>query len=57
MGYFVPDLPPDNPADIVRMPTFERIRYLATHWVDYGFGTAKKTHVGYTVKVLIEPPR
>ncbi|WP_072813959.1 DUF3556 domain-containing protein [Rhodococcus zopfii] len=53
MGYFVPDLPPDNPADIVRMPTFERIRYLATHWVDYGFGTAKKTHVGYTVKVLI----
>jgi hypothetical protein len=53
MGFLTPDLPPADPGDIVAMPTFDRIRYLATHWVDYGFGTAKKTHVGYLVKVVI----
>lgn len=53
MGYKTPDLPAADEADIVAMPTFERIRYLATHWVDYGFGTAKKTHVGYVFKVLL----
>ena len=41
MGFTTGNLPPVNPGTFDERPFFERIRILATQWVEYGFGTAR----------------
>ncbi|MCK0439068.1 DUF3556 domain-containing protein [Gordonia alkaliphila] len=53
MGFTEGDFPPVDPATFRQLPLSERIRILATHWGDYGFGTAKVVHVIYLVKVAL----
>ncbi|MFD1860801.1 DUF3556 domain-containing protein [Aeromicrobium camelliae] len=52
MGFTTADMPPIDPADYESMPFMERMRMLATHWVDYGFGSPKTNHMLYVYKLL-----
>lgn len=51
MGFINADLPDVDLATWKDRPHLERIRILATHWIDYGFGTPKMIHVLYVVKI------
>ncbi len=53
MGFTTGNLPPVDPGTFHERPFFERIRILATQWVEYGFGTPKMVHVIYVVKVVV----
>jgi len=39
--------PPVDVETFADRPYFERIRVLATHWAEYGFGTPKMVHPIY----------
>ena len=52
MGFREPDFPPVDPATYRQTPFLERMRTLQRFWVEYGFGTAKETHVLYVYKFL-----
>lgn len=52
MGFTTADMPPVDPAEFESIPTMERMRLLAVHWVDYGFGGPKTMHTLYIVKTL-----
>jgi hypothetical protein len=52
VGFKTADMPPVEPADFESMPFMERMRMLATHWVDYGFGGPKTNHMLYMYKLL-----
>lgn len=52
MGFLSPSQQPVEPAEFLRLPLSERIRILATHWVDDGFGTPRVLHVVYVLKML-----
>ncbi|WP_443209187.1 DUF3556 domain-containing protein, partial [Rhodococcus rhodochrous] len=39
MGFKTADMPPVDPATYDDMPFMERMRVLATHWAEYGFGS------------------
>ena len=41
MGFTTGNLPPVDPGTFDERPFFERIRILATQWVEYGFGTPR----------------
>lgn len=53
MGFKEGDFPPVDPATFRQEPLQQRVRSLATHWVDYGFGTPKMVHVIYLLKVAV----
>ncbi len=50
MGYKEPDFPQVDPATYRQIPFLERMRTLQNFWVEYGFGTAKSTHMLYVYK-------
>jgi len=52
MGFLTPSQQPVEPAEFLRLPLTERIRILATHWVDDGFGTPRVLHVVYVLKMI-----
>jgi hypothetical protein len=52
MGLMTGEFPPVPPAEIMEMPYQERLKLLARHWVDHGFGAPKVTTVLYIVKLI-----
>ncbi|KAB2586002.1 hypothetical protein BS297_06990 [Rhodococcus erythropolis] len=52
MGFKNGDVPNVDFATFGQQPTLMRYRQLATHWVEYGFGTAKQTHMLYVIKMV-----
>ncbi|MCW2855834.1 MAG: rane protein [Marmoricola sp.] len=52
MGFINPSEQPVEPATFLQLPLRERIRILAVHWVDDGFGTPRVLHVVYVLKML-----
>ncbi|MFE3225932.1 DUF3556 domain-containing protein [Nocardia sp. NPDC059228] len=53
MGFKTGDFPPVDTETFLDLPLRERIRLLALHWAEYGFGTPKMIHTIYLVKVLV----
>ncbi|GAC57699.1 hypothetical protein GOHSU_23_00450 [Gordonia hirsuta DSM 44140 = NBRC 16056] len=53
MGFTEGDFPPVDPATFRDQPLRTRVRSLAEHWVQYGFGTPKMVHVIYLVKIAV----
>jgi Transmembrane protein of unknown function (DUF3556) len=51
VGYKTADMPPVEPAQFESMPFMERMRMLATHWAEYGFGGPKTNHMFYVYKL------
>ncbi|GAA1526186.1 DUF3556 domain-containing protein [Nocardioides humi] len=52
MPFLTPVVPQVDPAEFLRRPHQERIRFLATFWAENGFGTQKVVHTIYIVKLL-----
>ncbi|HEX4108309.1 MAG TPA: DUF3556 domain-containing protein [Solirubrobacteraceae bacterium] len=52
MGLMTGEFPPVPAAEIMEMPYQERLKLLARHWVDHGFGAPKVTTVLYIVKLI-----
>lgn len=52
MAFLQADIPPVDPAKFESIPTMERMKLLAQHWVEYGFGAPKIMHSLYLVKGL-----
>src|ERR1700736_7029183 len=50
MGFIKPDLPDVDPDTFIHKPLMERMRILATDWVDNGFGSPKMVHTIYIAK-------
>ncbi|MFF5035356.1 DUF3556 domain-containing protein [Nocardia salmonicida] len=53
MGFKTGDFPPVDTETFLELPLRERIRTLALHWAEYGFGTPKMIHTVYLAKVLL----
>jgi len=53
MPFLTPNVPDVDPAEFLARPRQERIRFLATFWAEYGFGTPKMVHTIYIVKLLV----
>jgi len=53
MGFLKPDLPVVDFAEWSRGTRAERIRPLARHWAEVGFGTPVVLHLFYVVKILL----
>ncbi|MBZ4016250.1 DUF3556 domain-containing protein [Streptomyces purpurogeneiscleroticus] len=53
MGFKTGDFPPVDVETFLDKPLRERIRTLALHWVEYGFGSPKVIHTTYVVKLLV----
>ncbi|WP_280475768.1 DUF3556 domain-containing protein [Nocardia asiatica] len=52
MGFKTADFPPVNVDDFLDLPLRERMKTLALHWVEYGFGSPKMIHTIYLLKVV-----
>ncbi|OLT40049.1 hypothetical protein BJF85_06965 [Saccharomonospora sp. CUA-673] len=52
MGFKTGDFPPVDMETFLDKPLRERIKTLALHWVEYGFGTPRQIAATYVVKVL-----
>ncbi|WP_328837911.1 DUF3556 domain-containing protein [Streptomyces europaeiscabiei] len=52
MGFKTGDFPPVDPESFLDKPLQERMKTLALHWVEYGFGSPKMIPTTYVVKVL-----
>ena len=52
MGFIKPDLPDVDPDTFMAKPLMERMRILATDWVDNGFGSPKMVHTIYIAKLI-----
>jgi len=52
MGFIKPNLPDVDPDTFMQKPLMERMRILATDWVDNGFGSPKMVHTIYIVKLV-----
>jgi hypothetical protein len=52
MGLTTGNFPPVQPAEFLERPYRERIKLLARHWVDYGFGAPKITGLIYIFKLV-----
>ena len=52
MGFIKPDLPNVDPDTFMQKPLMERMRILATHWVDNGFGSPRMVHAIYITKLV-----
>ncbi|APE35436.1 hypothetical protein BOX37_17435 [Nocardia mangyaensis] len=53
MGFKTGDFPPVDTETFLDLPLRERMRTLALHWAEYGFGTPKMIHTIYIVKLLV----
>ncbi|MBU3064933.1 DUF3556 domain-containing protein [Nocardia sp. NEAU-G5] len=53
MGFTKPDLPAVEPESFLRLPLMERMRILATHWVEHGFGSPRMVHTIYILKLIV----
>jgi len=53
MGIKTADMPPVDPATFHEIPFMERMRLLATHWCEYGFGGPKQIHLLYVFKLVL----
>jgi hypothetical protein len=53
MGFLKPDLPVVDFAEWSKGTRAERIRPLANHWAEVGFGTPVVLHLFYVVKILL----
>jgi Transmembrane protein of unknown function (DUF3556) len=53
MGFTKPDLPAVEPENFLRLPLMERMRILATHWVEHGFGSPRMVHMIYILKLVV----
>jgi len=52
MGFTKPALPPVDPDTFMRQPLMHRMKVLALHWVEHGFGTPRMVHAIYIAKLL-----
>src|SRR3954453_9510984 len=52
MGLTTGNLPPVQPAEFMREPYLERVKVLARHWVEHGFGAPTITIPVYVLKLL-----
>lgn len=53
MGFKTGDFPPVDTDTFLDLPLRERMRTLALHWAEYGFGTPKMIHTIYIAKLLV----
>ena len=53
MGFLKPDLPVIDMADWLKRTRSERIRPMAVHWAEVGFGTPVVLHLLYVVKIAL----
>jgi hypothetical protein len=53
MGFKEGNFPPVDPAVFLNQPLRARMRRLAEHWVEYGFGTARNINVIYIFKIVV----
>ena len=52
MGFTKPDLPKVDPGTFMQQLLMHRMKVLALHWVERGFGTPRMVHVIYIAKLL-----
>src|ERR1700743_703978 len=52
MGFTKADFPPVDPETFLQQPLMERMKVLALHWVEHGFGSPRMIHTIYVVKLL-----
>ncbi len=52
MGFTKADFPPVDPETFLQQPLMERMKVLALHWVEHGFGSPRMIHTIYIVKLL-----
>jgi len=52
MGFKTGDFPPVDQETFLEKPLMERMRELALHWVEYGFGSPKIIPMTYVVKIV-----
>ena len=52
MGFTQPDLPAVDPDTFMQLPLMDRMKVLALHWADNGFGTPRMVHTIYIAKLL-----
>ncbi|WP_194820485.1 DUF3556 domain-containing protein [Nocardia sp. XZ_19_385] len=52
MGFKTGNFPPVDVDTFLHKPLQERVKTLALHWVEYGFGTPKMVHTIYLAKML-----
>jgi hypothetical protein len=52
MGFTKPDLPAVDPDTFMQQPLMDRMKVLALHWADNGFGTPRMVHTIYIAKLL-----
>lgn len=53
MGFKTGDFPPVEPTTFLHQPLQERIKALALHWVEYGFGSPRVIATTYLVKIVV----
>lgn len=53
MGFTTGNFPPVDLQTFTDKPLQERVKTLALHWVEYGFGTAKMIPTIYVMKLLV----
>jgi hypothetical protein len=53
MGFKTGDFPRVDTETFLEQPLRERMRTLALHWVEYGFGTPKMVYLVYLVKLTV----
>ncbi|MFF0544495.1 DUF3556 domain-containing protein [Nocardia thailandica] len=53
MGFKTGDYPPVDTETFLDLPLRERVRALALHWVEYGFGSPKMIHTVYVLKLVV----
>lgn len=52
MGLKTADMPPVDPAEFGSLPFMDRMKLLAIHWCEYGFGGPKQLHLLYVFKLI-----
>ena len=53
MGFKEGVFPPVDPETFLEKPLMERMKTLALHWCEYGFGTPKMVHTIYIMKLVV----
>src|SRR5882757_2633281 len=52
MGFTKPDFPPVDQETFLDQPLMTRMKALALHWVEYGFGSPRMIHTIYILKLF-----
>ncbi len=53
MSFTKPEFPPVDPDTFLAKPLMERMRFLAQHWVENGFGSPRMVHAIYLAKLVL----